>query len=135
MIHPGVDVVCDLVQCFPLDLLSLEQLAHHIGEALHVIMRSSLSRLCSLLINRLFLAVELSILSWVKDKGSSLIAMRPLVSIVLTLIALSFIVWFRGIEQVGIVPHVRVRVIVLELPSLPIHITHFMLILSRLICL
>ena len=136
VIHSGIDVVCDLIQCFSLNLLSLEQLAHHIGKTLHLVLWSSLSRLCRLLVSRLFLVVELSILSWAEDKGSSLISIPPLVATILNLIALSIFcvtIGFRVVEQVGVVPHVRVRVIVLKLPSLPIHIANLMVVLSRLV--
>src|SRR5690606_10570356 len=100
--------------------------------AIHIILRNSLCGLCRLLVSRLFLVVELGILSWVENKGPFLIVMPPLVSTVLTLISLSILhvnVRLRVVEQVGIVPHVRVRVIVLELPSLLMNVAHFMLIL------
>ncbi|KAF3560214.1 hypothetical protein F2Q69_00012559 [Brassica cretica] len=43
-------------------------------------------------------------------------------------------VWFRIRKEVGIVPHVRVRVVFLVLPSLSSDIAHLLLIVHSVLC-
>ncbi|KAF8099306.1 hypothetical protein N665_0246s0008 [Sinapis alba] len=139
MVHSCFDVGLDLIQCLPLYLLTLEQLLHHHSQTLHLVLRSSCNRRSSLLIDLFSLILDLGVLSLAENIGLSqmILVVPPLVPCVLSLTVLRVI---NGIVTLGvavqmrIVPQVRVWVIVLELPSLPIHVANLMMIVGWLVC-
>ena len=120
VVHPSVYLSCNLVQCFSLNLLTLQKLLHH---SLQLIWRTARGCRSSLWI---ILPVLKLILSLAEDEHLPILILILevwlLISSVLELISLRSVVgviWIGLVrEKMRVIPHISNWMVIFELPTL-----------------